>query len=169
MNMAQATGHAYALLADGSTVQIRPAGPADFAAVKALHEAISPDNIYLRFFSLSKLAAETEARRLCQEPRPGHASLLALSAGEVVGCASYDASGGPEAPGNVAEVAFAVADHMHHRGIATLLLEHLVSSGRSHQVTGSPRRPWLRTPRCSGCSPALACRFRVTTRAGSWS
>jgi hypothetical protein len=29
MNMAQATGHAYALLADGSTVQIRPAGPAD--------------------------------------------------------------------------------------------------------------------------------------------
>jgi acyl-CoA synthetase (NDP forming) len=35
----------------------------------------------------------------------------------------------------VAEVAFAVADNMHHRGIATLLLEHLVSWARSHQIT----------------------------------
>ncbi len=34
-----------------------------------------------------------------------------------------------------AEVAFAVADDMHHRGIATLLLEHLVSYARSHQIT----------------------------------
>ena len=34
-----------------------------------------------------------------------------------------------------AEVAFAVADHMHHKGIATLLLEHLVSHARSQQVT----------------------------------
>jgi acyl-CoA synthetase (NDP forming) len=48
----------------------------------------------------------------------------------VVGSASYDA----REPG-VAEVAFAVADHMHHRGIATLLLEHLVSCARGDQVT----------------------------------
>ena len=34
-----------------------------------------------------------------------------------------------------AEVAFAVADDMHHRGIATLLLEHLVSYARSHGIT----------------------------------
>ncbi len=34
-----------------------------------------------------------------------------------------------------AEVAFAVADHMHHRGIATLLLEHLVSWARQQQIT----------------------------------
>ena len=33
-----------------------------------------------------------------------------------------------------AEIAFAVADHMHHRGIATLLLEHLVSLARSRQI-----------------------------------
>jgi acyl-CoA synthetase (NDP forming)/GNAT superfamily N-acetyltransferase len=135
MSMAQAAGHAYALLADGSTVEIRPAGPADFDAVKAMHEAMSPDNIYMRFFNISRLAAETEARRICREPRPGHVALLALSAGEVVGCASYDALGGPADPGPAAEVAFAVADHMHHRGIATLLLEHLVSFARSHQIT----------------------------------
>ncbi len=135
MSMAQAAGHAYALLADGGTVEIRPADPTDFAAVKAMHEAMSPDNLYLRFFNFSRLAAETEARRICREPRPGHVALLALSAGEMVGCASYDAVGGPADAGPVAEVAFAVADHMHHRGIATLLLEHLVSYARSHQIT----------------------------------
>ena len=36
---------------------------------------------------------------------------------------------------HTAEVAFAVADHMHHRGIATLLLEHLVSLARSRQIS----------------------------------
>jgi acyl-CoA synthetase (NDP forming)/GNAT superfamily N-acetyltransferase len=143
MNTAQAAGPVYALLADGSTIEIRPAGPADFDAVKAMHEAMSPDNSYLRFFNLSRLAAETEARRICREPRPGHVALLALSEGEVVGCASYDVPGQPGSDGGrpgggghqVAEVAFAVADHMHHRGIATLLLEHLISFARSHQIT----------------------------------
>jgi acyl-CoA synthetase (NDP forming)/L-amino acid N-acyltransferase YncA len=133
--MAQAAVHVYALLADGSTVEIRPAGPGDFDAVRAMHAAMSPDNLYLRFFNLSKHAAEIEARRICRDPRSGHAALLALAGGEVVGCASYDA-GEPGAAGSgVAEVAFAVADHMHHRGIATLLLEHLVSSARGEAVT----------------------------------
>jgi acyl-CoA synthetase (NDP forming)/GNAT superfamily N-acetyltransferase len=131
--MAQAAGHVYALLADGSTVEIRPAGPADFDAVRAMHAAMSPDNLYLRFFNLSKHAAEIEARRICRDPRPGQMALLALADGEVVGCASY-AAGSGVGPG-VAEVAFAVADHMHHRGIATLLLEHLVSVARSDDIT----------------------------------
>ena len=135
MSMAQAAGSAYALLADGTTVEIRPACLADFDAVKAMHEAMSPDNTYMRFFNLSRLAAETEARRICWDPGPGRVALLALSAGEVVGCASYDALGGSKDPGPVAEVALAVADHMHQRGIATLLLEHLVSFARSHQIT----------------------------------
>src|SRR5580658_7875952 len=36
------SGQVYALLADGTTVEIRPAGPDDFGAVKAMHEALSP-------------------------------------------------------------------------------------------------------------------------------
>jgi len=131
------SGQVYALLADGTTVEIRPAGPDDFGAVKAMHEALSPDNTYLRFFNLSRLAADTEARRICRDPSPDQVALLALSDGEVVGCASY-VTIGERAPGRqngVAEIAFAVADHMHHRGIATLLLEHLVSYARSHQIT----------------------------------
>ena len=127
----------YALLADGRTVEIRPATAADFDAVKAMHEAMSPNNAYLRFFSLSRLAAEQEARRVTREPRPDHAALLALYDGKVVGVASYEvARGSADKPnvGRTAEVAFAVADDMHHRGIATLLLEHLVSLARVRQL-----------------------------------
>jgi acyl-CoA synthetase (NDP forming)/GNAT superfamily N-acetyltransferase len=122
----------YALLADGTTVEIRLAGPGDFDAVKAMHQAMSPDNTYLRFFNISRMAAETEARRVCRGPEPGRAALLALASNAVVGVASYVAL--PEDPER-AEVAFAVADDMHHRGIATLLLEHLVSLARSHGIT----------------------------------
>ena len=41
----------YALLTDGSTVEIRPARPQDAEAVRAMHAGMSPDNIYLRFRS----------------------------------------------------------------------------------------------------------------------
>ncbi|HEX3514493.1 MAG TPA: GNAT family N-acetyltransferase [Trebonia sp.] len=122
----------YALLADGRTVEIRPAAAADFAAVKAMHEAMSPSNAYLRFFSLSRLAAEQEARRVTREPGPDHAALLAVFDGKVVGLASFEVA--RHGAGRTAEVAFAVADTMHHRGIATLLLEHLVSLARARQL-----------------------------------
>jgi acyl-CoA synthetase (NDP forming)/GNAT superfamily N-acetyltransferase len=125
---APAPASVYALLADGRTVQIRPAARADYAAVKAMHEAMSPNNAYLRFFSLSKLAPEREARRVTRQPGPDHAALLALYDGQVVGLASYEVA---RDGSRTAEVAFAVADTMHHRGIATLLLEHLVSLARA--------------------------------------
>ena len=127
----------YALLADGTTVEIRPAGPDDFDAVKAMHEAMSPNNAYMRFFNLSRLAAAQEARRTCQQPGPDHGALLALCGGEVVGVASFCVtdSQAQASGGRAAEIAFAVADHMHHRGIATLLLEHLVSLAASRGIT----------------------------------
>ena len=74
MSTAQQAGPVYALLADGSTVQIRPAEPGYFDAVKAMHEAMSPDNAYFRFFILSRTAVETEAWRICQELGPGPSS-----------------------------------------------------------------------------------------------
>ena len=120
----------YALLADGTTVEIRPAGPGDFDAVQDMHQAMSPDNTYMRFFNISRHAAETEARRICRGPDARQMTLLALAGHEVVGVAGYVVTGTSKA-----EVAFAVADHMHNKGVATLLLEHLVSYAKSHQIT----------------------------------
>ena len=117
----------YALLSDGTTIEIRAARPDDFDAVRDMHAKMSPDNLYLRFFSMSPLAAEQEARRICREPGPDHAALLAVLDGEVVGCGTYEQAG---AGSGSAEVAFTVADDMHKRGIGMLLLEHLVSLAR---------------------------------------
>ena len=118
---------AYALLTDGATIEIRAARPDDFDAVRDMHAKMSPDNLYLRFFSMSPTVAEQEARRLCREPGPDHAALLAVLDGEVVGCGTYEQAG---AGSRSAEVAFTVADDLHNRGIGMLLLEHLVSLGR---------------------------------------
>ena len=116
----------YALLTDGSTVEVRPARRQDAEAVRAMHAAMSPDNMYLRFFSMSPSAAEQEARRVCREPDSDHAALLAWQDDRLVGVGAYELAGKP----GVAEVAFAVADDMHGRGIASLLLEHLVWQAR---------------------------------------
>ena len=123
-------GQSYALLADGTTLTIRPAGPEDYEPVRQLHEAMSPDNLYFRFFSASQVSAEREARRVCLEGRPGLVALLGLLGDEVVGVASYELTADPAA----AELALAVADDMHRHGIATLLLEHLVSLARASGV-----------------------------------
>jgi acyl-CoA synthetase (NDP forming)/GNAT superfamily N-acetyltransferase len=121
-----AGGSVYALLTDGSTAEIRPARPGDAGAVQAMHEALSPENLYLRFFTLSRGSAEQEAQRVCRPAGPDHAVLLAWLGGRLIGVASYE----PGGTAGTAEVAFAVPDDMHRRGVATLLLEHLVSLAR---------------------------------------
>ena len=117
----------YALLTDGATIEIRAARPEDFDAVRDMHAKMSPDNLYLRFFSMSPAAAEQEARRVCREPGPDHAALLAVLDGEVAGCGTYERAG---AGSRSAEIALTVADDLHNRGIGMLLLEHLVSLAR---------------------------------------
>ena len=128
---AQAGSNAYALLTDGTTIEIRPARPDDFDAVRDMHAKMSTENLYLRFFGVSRSAAEGEARRVCREPAPDHGALLAVLEGQVVGCGSYEVAGDGS---RSAEVAMAVADDMHRRGVGTLLLEHLVSLARGQGV-----------------------------------
>ncbi len=121
----------FALLSDGRTVEIRSARPDDIDDVRRMHEKLSPDNAYFRFFSFSPKAPEREAVRVCRADGPDHAALLARLAGELVGVASYEPTSRP----GVAEIAFAVSDEMHGRGIATLLLEHLVSLARQRHLS----------------------------------
>jgi acyl-CoA synthetase (NDP forming)/GNAT superfamily N-acetyltransferase len=128
---AQAGPSSYALLTDGTTIEIRPARPDDFDAVRDMHAKMSPENLYLRFFSMSRAAAEQEARRICREPAPDHAALLAVLDGRMIGCGAYEVAGDGS---RSAEVAMTVADDMHNRGVGTLLLEHLISLARSREV-----------------------------------
>ncbi len=126
----RATESRFALLADGSTVEIRQAAPDDAGDVRQMHEQLSPANSYFRFFSFSPQAPKREAERLCRPLGADHGALLARLDGQLIGVASYEPTDRP----GVAEVAFAVADEMHGRGVATLLLEHLVSLARQRHL-----------------------------------
>ncbi|KUF12909.1 CoA-binding protein [Streptomyces silvensis] len=136
------------MLADGTTVRIRPAAAADHDAVLRLYEGMSPEHQRLRFFAVSHRSAEQAAARVSGRRVPGGAAttraegngylaLLAEHEGHLVGIAEYETA--HIEPGDTepvtADIALAVDDHWHHRGIGTLLLEHLVSAARVAGIT----------------------------------
>ncbi|WP_406411533.1 GNAT family N-acetyltransferase [Streptomyces sp. NBC_01614] len=122
---------AHALLADGTTVCIRPVAPADHDQLEGLYGEMSPENLRLRFFAASRRSATMAADRACAPARPGYRALLAETQGQVIGLAEYET--GDEA--DSAEISIAVADGLHHRGVGTLLVEHLVSAARAEGIT----------------------------------
>jgi GNAT superfamily N-acetyltransferase len=116
----------HALLADGTTVCIRPVVPGDHDQLEGLYEEMSPENLRLRFFAASRRSATMAADRACAPARPGYRALLAETQGHVIGLAEYEAGDEPDS----AEISISVADGLHHRGVGTLLVEHLVSAAR---------------------------------------
>ncbi|WP_404867387.1 GNAT family N-acetyltransferase [Kitasatospora griseola] len=121
-----------ALLTDGSTVRIRPLTPADRPQVLALHaDRMSDASRRLRFLGSSRRAPELTADRLCGPPRPELYALGAWTAGVLVGEADFETAA--EQP-DTAELAVAVADAWHHRGVGSLLLEYLVHAARERGV-----------------------------------
>ncbi|MCF3143454.1 bifunctional acetate--CoA ligase family protein/GNAT family N-acetyltransferase [Streptomyces platensis] len=119
-----------ALLADGSTVRLRPACPQDRGQVLRLYEEMSADNLRSRFFAVSRHSGEQAADRLCAPSDPGHRTLVAVHGDRLVGVAEYETVDDPTS----AEIALAVADDFHHRGVGTLLLEHLVHTARENGI-----------------------------------
>ena len=84
---------------------------------------------------------------MCLGDDPGLGALLGLLGDELVGVASYEVT----RDGAAAEIALAVADEMHRLGVATLLLEHLVSLARAQGVKILRRRGAARQlPRTAG-------------------
>lgn len=120
------------LLADGTTALIRPLAPADHDAVLDLHtERMSDASRRMRFFGASRRAPELAVDRLCGPPRPGFLALSAWVGGDLVGEADYESESGHE---DAAELAVAVADAWQHRGVGTLLIEHLVHAARERGI-----------------------------------
>jgi hypothetical protein len=80
----------FALLMDGTAVEIREMGRADVEAVRRLHRDMSPDSLYLRSFGLGPRGADETSARLCREPSADYAVLGAWLAGDLVGVADYE-------------------------------------------------------------------------------
>jgi acetate---CoA ligase (ADP-forming) len=115
------------LLKDGSTLRLRPPHAGDEAALIAFFEALSPDSRYLRFHGTRLIDRNTVegALETDWQSRGSLLAELAGSGGELrpVALATYVRLRDPDR----AEVAFAVADELHGRGIATRLLERLAA------------------------------------------
>jgi acetyl coenzyme A synthetase (ADP forming)-like protein len=112
------------ILRDGTTAQIRVARSEDCEAVKAFFERLSPESRRRRFFSVSVPRSEM-LRALCDDSDPRSAlTLLVMRSPEgeshIVATGSYIVK-----DDRTAEVAFAVEDGLHGKGLGTLLLERL--------------------------------------------
>lgn len=114
-----------ALRADGGPVHIRTIRAGDLESVQTLHAGASDRSNYLRFFSVSRNAADDYLPGLIEPTSDEHHALVAIVAGEIVGVASYESLGTGRA-----EFALLVADKWHHDGIGTLLIEHLACAAR---------------------------------------
>ena len=111
------------LLRDGSVAIIRSLVPDDEAAVTALHQRTSDDNLRLRFFTPNRRVAAAYVEHLGADPDT--LALVVERAGDVVALGTAE----PVGPGG-AEVSFLVDDTLHGLGLGSLLLEHLAAAGR---------------------------------------
>jgi acetate---CoA ligase (ADP-forming) len=117
------------LLRDGSTAGVRPTNASDREAMRRFFDELSPASRRLRFLA-STTASDALVTQLCDNHDPGKVLTLMVArrddhAAQILGVGSYFADSNTSA-----EVAFAVKDGFHGRGIATALLERLAVYGR---------------------------------------
>jgi acetyl coenzyme A synthetase (ADP forming)-like protein len=115
---------------DGRTVRIRPVRPGDDESVLGLYERLSPESMYLRFFSPVPAPRARDIERLTQVDHDQHVVIVAELGDELSAMARYDCL----ASGDAAEVAFVVDDAQQGCGLGTLLLEHLAAIGRAQGI-----------------------------------
>src|SRR4051794_11377110 len=119
------------VLRDGSTLRLRVPTAADEASLIGFFRALSPDSRYLRFHGATSIDRATVAGALDTDWH-ARGSLLGELAGtegvvRPVALATYVRLHDPSR----AEVAFAVADDLHGRGVGTRLLERLAAHASS--------------------------------------
>lgn len=115
------------ILRDGSTAAIRPAEPTDVSLMQQFVDRLSPESRHHRFFSETSPSSDSIAT-ICNSSSPSSQFTLVVTR-IWEGTLRIIASGSYWARDNqTAEVAMAVDDRFHGRGLGTLLLERLALS-----------------------------------------
>ncbi len=127
-------------LRDGTPVTIRPIRPEDEPLLKRLHETLSAESVYLRYFYLMKLdkrVAHDRLSRLCFIDYDRSMALVAdyknpaTDEHEILGLARLNKMHGlPQE----AEFAMLVNDRWQGKGLGTELLRQLIQIGRQEQL-----------------------------------
>ena len=119
-----------AVLSDGGIVRLRPIRPSDADALQAMHARLSPDTVYLRFFTMVRTLSERELERLTTVDHVNRVAFVALLRDEIIGVVRFDRLGRT----TDAEVAVVVEDQHQGRGLGPLLLEHLAAAGADRGI-----------------------------------
>jgi RimJ/RimL family protein N-acetyltransferase len=120
-------------LRDGEQILVRPIRPQDRAELAAGMERLSPESRYRRFLTPTSELTAAQLSYLTEVDHHDHEALVALEpdTGHGIGVARYVRSSEDRAR---AEVAVAVADSWHNRGVATALLDRLTERAREEGV-----------------------------------
>ncbi len=105
------------VLADGTPAIVRLLDGHDRPGLQALFDSVSADHLYTRFFTLGRGMVSRHLDHLFAGG-PDVATYVVHARGRIVGVCDVE-----HLSASTAEVAFLVADDMHGRGVATLLLE----------------------------------------------
>ncbi|HEY0697246.1 MAG TPA: GNAT family N-acetyltransferase, partial [Micromonospora sp.] len=120
------------LLSDGTSVHLRQIGPADAAAIVAMHARFSERTRYLRYFSPYPRIPERDLHRFVTVDHRDREAFGVESGDRIIAVGRYERLG----PGATdAEVAFVVEDVHQGRGIGSVLLEHLAEAARQEGIS----------------------------------
>jgi RimJ/RimL family protein N-acetyltransferase len=118
-------------LADGTRFALRTIGAADGDGVAALFARLSPQSRHRRFMSPKLELTSRELTFLTHIDHVQHEAVAAIDPrdGSIVGVARYVRHGNRE---SAADLAVAVADELHNRGIGTALVKRIVERARAN-------------------------------------
>jgi GNAT superfamily N-acetyltransferase len=132
---------------DGETILIRQAQPEDEARLERMFYRLSPRSLYQRFFSPIPLLPHHAPRVMALAKVDARSfAVVACSGDELRGIARYDLEAAPQE----AELSVLIEDAWQGRGLAKLLLAHVIVEGRRAGIAHfnvnilSENRPALR-------------------------
>jgi GNAT superfamily N-acetyltransferase len=116
---------------DGPLVHLRPIRADDAQGLMEFHQGLSARSVYRRFFFVHPVLSPSEIDRFTHIDYVNRLALVVLEGTHLIAVGRYE-----RLPGTSdAEVAFVVADACQHRGIGTLLLEHLAFAALKTGIT----------------------------------
>ena len=118
------------VVAGGLRCHVRPIRPDDAPQLVAFHRQLSPQSVYLRFFSFHPVLSDAEVARFTSVDYVDRLALVVTAAARLIAVGRFDRDPGA----TEAEVAFVVADDAQRHGVGSLLLDDLAHAARQRGV-----------------------------------